>query len=78
MSTPDVRPRLSSSLAQLLRPGAALPGCATIGGYLETVVRPMVMADIARRLTIDPTLALNIQAVDESVPVPVAEVGGET
>ena len=73
MSTSDVRPRISASLAQLLRTAAALHQCPTIGAYLDTVVRPMVRADIARLLSTDPTLDLAAPP-EPDVVVPVAGV----
>ena len=73
MSTSDVRPRISASLAQLLRTAAALHQVPTIGAYLDTVVRPMVRADIARLLSTDPTLDLAAPP-EPDVVVPVAAV----
>ncbi len=65
---PDVRPRISPALARDLTMGATLHGLPTIGAYLDQVVRPMVRADIARRLAIDPSLA----QLSEDVAAPVA------
>ena len=65
---PDVRPRISPALARDLTMGATLHGLPTIGAYLDQVVRPMVRADIARRLAIDPSLA----QLSEDVVAPIA------
>ena len=80
---PDVRPRISPVLATLLRTGASLHGLPTIGAYLESVVRPMVQADIHRQMTVNPTLQpaqLDVpgvapQAARPSPAVPVPTTG---
>jgi hypothetical protein len=77
----DVRPRISPTLANLLRTGAAMHNLPTIGAYLENVVLPMVQADIHRQMTINPTLQrAQLTAPDvaprPSTSVPVPTTGG--
>ena len=70
---PDVRPRISPTLATLLRTGAAMHGLPSIGTYLEAVVLPMVRADIARMVALDPSLSgsrVSVPTTSVVVPVP--------
>ncbi len=70
---PDVRPRISPVLATLLRTGASLHGLPTIDAYLESVVRPMVQADIHRQMVVNPTLQpaqLDVPGVAAQLDVP--------
>jgi len=70
---PDVRPRISPALATALRTGAAMHGLPSIGTYLEAVVLPMVRADIARCVALDPSLSGDVVPVPSpavAVPVP--------